>query len=207
MALTEAYGAASLVAPLGSPSADIFKDCMKQAIIVNAEIPVLGKTQKNIFERSMVWTIMNNLGKEDGCVLEDIFHFQKDTPPWARQPYWLISFTREKNVPVPVTWMSGASPRLSFKARGPDDIEHWLKDPKGVPFIFRDNRHCLAFVENRTTLERSVLVVHGALEGDCEMEKQIAANNNGVQYQRVVYSGIKDLQGTGEGQIGLFMLS
>ncbi|KAK0466089.1 uncharacterized protein EV420DRAFT_1509724, partial [Desarmillaria tabescens] len=156
MSLTEAYGAASLMALLGSPGADIFKDRMKEAMTVDA------LTQKDIFERFMIWTLMNNLGKEDGCVLEDIFHFPDDAPPWTKQPYRLISFTRENNVPVPVTWKSGASRRLGFRAREPADIENWLKDPKGVPFIFKDDHHCLAFIENRMTLERSVLVVHGA---------------------------------------------
>ncbi|KAG7451947.1 uncharacterized protein BT62DRAFT_915734 [Guyanagaster necrorhizus] len=88
----------------------------------------------------------------------------------------------------------------------PDGSEHWLKDLKGVPFIFKDDHHCLAFVENRMTLERSVLVVHGALEGDCEVEKQLADVKNGVQH-RVVYSGIKDMEGIGKGHLGLFVLS
>ncbi|KAG7444749.1 uncharacterized protein BT62DRAFT_1007770 [Guyanagaster necrorhizus] len=89
----------------------------------------------------------------------------------------------------------------------PDGIEHWLKDLKGVPFIFKDNHHCLAFVGNRMTLERSVLVVHGALEGDCEVEKQLVDVKSGVRHQRVVYSGIKDMEGMGKGHLGLFVLS
>ncbi|KAK0209148.1 hypothetical protein DFS33DRAFT_1415441 [Desarmillaria ectypa] len=169
VALTEAYGATSLMALLGFPGANIFKYCMKKAIVFDEAI----LTQNDIFERTMVWTIMDNLGKENGCVPENIFHFHDDAPPWTKQPYRLISFAKEQNVPVPVTWMSGASPRLGFRARRPDDIEHWLKDPKGVPFIFKDDHHCLVFVENRMTLERSVMVVHGTLEGDCEIEQQL----------------------------------
>ncbi|KAK0466090.1 uncharacterized protein EV420DRAFT_1636700 [Desarmillaria tabescens] len=192
VSLTEAYGAASLMALLGSPAVDIFKDRIKEAMTMDA------LTQKDIFERSMIWTLMNNLGKGDGCVLEYIFHFPDDAPPWTKQPYRLISFTRENNAPVPVTWKSGASPRLGFRARGPGDIKNWLKDPKGVPFIFKDDHHCLAFVENRRTLEQLVLIAHGGLECNCELEKQIADMKNGVQHQRVVYSGINDLQGIGE---------
>ncbi|KAK0184600.1 hypothetical protein F5146DRAFT_1145107 [Armillaria mellea] len=115
VALTEAYGAASLVALLGSPNIDIFKFCMTKAIIVNAEQPETEQTQKDIFERSIIWTLMNNLGKEDGGVLEDIFDFHDRVPLWAKQPYRLISFARGDNVPVCVTWKSGASPRSAFE--------------------------------------------------------------------------------------------
>ncbi|KAK0224603.1 hypothetical protein EDD85DRAFT_959303 [Armillaria nabsnona] len=207
VALTEAYGASSLMALLGSSDINVFKLCMTKAIIVNAEQPELEQTQKDIFERSIVWTLMNNLGKENGCVLEDIFDCYDHAPLWTKQPYRLISFTRGNNVPVRVTWKSGASPRLGFRAREPDDIGQWLRDPKGVPFIFKDDRHSLAFVENRMTLERSVLVVHGALEGNCEMEKQIKDLMKGLQHECAVYSGINDLKGIGKGQIGLFVLS
>ncbi|SJL13470.1 uncharacterized protein ARMOST_16914 [Armillaria ostoyae] len=207
VALTEAYSAASLMALLGSPDINVFKLCMTKAIIVNAEQPELEQTQKDVFERSIVWTLMNNIGKEDGRVLEDIFDFHNDAPLWTKQPYRLISFARGNNVPVRVTWKSGASPRLGFRAREPDDIGQWLRDPKGVPFIFKDDRHCLAFVENRTSLERSVLVVHGALEGNCEIEKQIKDLKKGLQHECAVYSGINDLKGMGKGQVDSFVLS
>ncbi len=162
VSLTEAYGAASLLSLLGSSDTADFKDCMKEAITVDAGMP----TQKDRFERSMVWTFINHLGTEDGCVLNDIFDFHRDAPSWTKQPYRLISFARGNNVPVRVTWKSGASPRLVIRAREPNDIEHWLRNPKGIPFMFKDGCHCLAFVENRTTLERSVLVVHDTMEGD-----------------------------------------
>ncbi|KAK0224611.1 hypothetical protein EDD85DRAFT_234119 [Armillaria nabsnona] len=159
--LTEAYGATSLLSLLGS-SDTVFKDCMKEAITVDAGMP----TQKDKFERSMVWTFINHLGTEDGCVLDDIFNFHRDAPEsWTKQPYRLISFARGNNVPVRVTWKSGASPRLVIRAREPNDIEHWLRNPKGIPFMFKDSCHCLAFVENRTSLEQSVLAVHDIMEG------------------------------------------
>ncbi|KAK0430867.1 hypothetical protein EV421DRAFT_235033 [Armillaria borealis] len=202
VSLTEAYGAASLLSLLGSSDTAVFKDCMKKAITVDAGMP----TQKDKFERSMVWTFINHLGTEGGCVLDDIFDFHRDAPSWTKQPYRLISFARGNNVPVRVTWKSGASPRFVIRAREPNVIERWLRNPKGIPFMFKDGCHCLAFVENRTTLEQSVLIVHDIMEGDCEMEKQIADLKKGLQHQRVVYSCINEFKGIGKGQVDLFVL-
>ncbi|PBL00132.1 hypothetical protein ARMGADRAFT_1159519 [Armillaria gallica] len=202
VSLTEAYGAVSLLSLLGSPDTAIFKDCIKEAITFDAGMP----TQKDKFERSMVWTLINCLGTEDGSVLDDIFDFHRDAPSWTKQPYRLISFARGNNVPVRLTWKSGASLRLVIRAREPNDIEHWLRNPKGIPFMFKDGCHCLAFVENRTTLEQSVLIVHDTMEGDYEMEKQIADLKKGLQHQRVVYSGVNKFKGIGKGQVDSFVL-
>ncbi|SJL13480.1 uncharacterized protein ARMOST_16924 [Armillaria ostoyae] len=166
VSLTEAYGAASLLSLLGSSDTAVFKDCMKDCMKKAMTVDAGMSTQEDKFERSMVWTFINYLGTDDGCVLDDIFDFHRDAPSWTKQPYRLISFARGNNAPVRVTWKSGASPRFVIRAREPNDIEHWLRNPKGIPFMFKDGCHCLAFVENRTTLEQSVLIVHDTMEGD-----------------------------------------
>ncbi|KAK0464613.1 uncharacterized protein EV420DRAFT_1053591 [Desarmillaria tabescens] len=167
VALTEPCGALSLMALLGSAGADPLKASMREAVFDVEEIA----DEKDIFKRGIILVLMEKLGKEAGCTLDDILQFHDGAPPWTKECYRLISFVRNSDsgaqIPVRVTWKSGASPHLGFKAREPDDVMCWIKDPNGVPFIFPDAHHwsdALAIVENLTTLERSMLVIQDRTE-------------------------------------------
>ncbi len=112
----------------------------------------------------MIWALWP--ARPDGCCLSDVICFKNPAPTWAASRYRLVGLVKNESddtfTSVPVTWSSGASPRLGFKPTQPEDFHQWLIDPHGVPFIFSDAHHGaegFAVMENVTTKERVFLAV------------------------------------------------
>jgi hypothetical protein len=90
------------------------------------------------------------------CALSDIFHCNQ---PWGSRKVTLVSLKRTVNGLMqccPVSWTSGSSDRLGFKATSPTDVLNFLNNPDGKCFIFPDNHmgpDLLCFVQDEETKE------------------------------------------------------
>ncbi|PBK63369.1 hypothetical protein ARMSODRAFT_1024109 [Armillaria solidipes] len=158
-AMTEPYTSLSYMALLSSKKKHVFKTAMAWALLDPSE-------RGSLFEDLTVFVLMENLGRPDGCCLSDVICFRNPAPIWAASRYRLVGLVKNESddtfTSAPVTWNSGASPRLGFKSTQPEDFHQWLSDPHGVPFIFPQVYHGaegFAVLENIATKERVILAV------------------------------------------------
>ncbi|KAK0232058.1 hypothetical protein EDD85DRAFT_955892 [Armillaria nabsnona] len=159
VAMSEPFSSLSYMALLSSMNKHIFKTSITGVMLD-------GPDRSSLFENLMVFILMENLGRPDGCCLSDVICFKNPAPIWAASRYRLVGLVKNESddtfTSVPVAWNSGASPRLGFKPTQPEDFHQWLIDPHGVPFIFPDAHHGaegFAVMENVTTKERVFLAV------------------------------------------------
>jgi len=71
--------------------------------------------------------------------LSDVFH--TDQPRGSRK-VTLVALKRRADGEMqccPVSWTSGSSDRLGYKATSPDDVLNFLNNPNGKCFLFPDN--------------------------------------------------------------------
>ncbi len=103
-------------------------------------------------------------GKERA--LSDVF----DTvQPWGLRKVTLVSLKRRIDSQMqscPVSWTSGSSDRLGYKATSPDDVVKFLNDPDGKCFLFPDTHmgpDLLCFLQDVETKELILLVLQSKL--------------------------------------------
>ncbi len=135
-----------------------------------------------------IFMLMEKLGREAGCVLDldDILQFPDGAPPWTKECYRPIFFVRKGDsgmrISVHVTWKSGTSPHLGFEPENMLCVGYRVRLR-----VFLSFSRCSAIVENRTTLERLVLIIQdriGAtdakefLTATCCMEGNVCTSLN-----------------------------
>jgi hypothetical protein len=90
-----------------------------------------------IFEEAVLMILLQMFGGEPR-VLSDAFHTDQ---PWGSRRVILVSLKRRADGEMescPVSWTSGSSDRLGFKATSPAQVIEFLNNPDGKCFLFPD---------------------------------------------------------------------
>jgi hypothetical protein len=90
------------------------------------------------------------------CALSDVFHC---TQTWGSRKVTLVSLKRGVDGVMqscPVSWTSGSSDRLGYRATSPADVLKFSNNPNGTCFLFPDNHmgpDLLCFFQDEETKE------------------------------------------------------
>ena len=90
-----------------------------------------------VFEEAVLMIILQMFGGEPRA-LSDAFHTDQ---PWGERKVVLVSLKRGADGDMyscPVSWTSGSSDRLGFKATSPTQVIEFLNNPDGKSFLFPD---------------------------------------------------------------------
>jgi hypothetical protein len=90
-----------------------------------------------MFEEAVLMIILQMFGGEPRA-LSDAFHTDQ---PWGSRKVVLVSLKRRADGEMyscPVSWTSGSSDRLGFKATSPTQVIEFLNNPDGKCFLFPD---------------------------------------------------------------------
>ena len=90
-----------------------------------------------LFEEAVLMIILQMFGGSPRA-LSDAFHTDQ---PWAARKVVLVSLKRRadgQTESCPVSWTSGSSDRLGFKATSPTQVIEFLNNPDGKCFLFPD---------------------------------------------------------------------
>ena len=91
-----------------------------------------------IFEEATAMVLLEIFGGEPRA-LSDAFHCDH---PWGSRKVTLVALTRTADDGVqcsPVSWTSGGSDRLGYKATSPADVLEFVKNSNGKAFLFPDS--------------------------------------------------------------------
>jgi len=91
-----------------------------------------------IFEEATTMVLLEMFGGEPRA-LSDAFHCDQ---PWGSRKVSLVALTRTADDGVqcsPVSWTSGGSDRLGYKATSPADVLEFFNNPNGKAFLFPDS--------------------------------------------------------------------
>jgi hypothetical protein len=90
-----------------------------------------------VLEELILQMLVDKFGG-NGARLDSVFCFRKSSELGSRSVRLvsLMKDTRGEMYSCPVSWIEGASDRLGFKARDPDDDIKFLCDPQGKTFLF-----------------------------------------------------------------------
>jgi hypothetical protein len=108
-----------------------------------------------IFKEAVLLVLLQGFGGNVRA-LSDVFHSNQ---PWGLRKVTLVSLKRTVGGLMqccPVSWTSGSSDRLGFKATSPADVLNFLNNPDGKCFIFPANHmgpDILFFLQDEETKE------------------------------------------------------
>ena len=114
-----------------------------------------------IFEEAVLLVLLEKLGGKS-CALSDVFHSNQ---PWGSRKVTLVSLKRTADDSMqccPVSWTSGGSDRLGFKAGSPKDVLEFLNNPDGKCFLFPDTHmgpDLMCFLQDEETKELILVAV------------------------------------------------
>lgn len=109
------------------------EDLIKQAFALGTNNQSLGFK----FKEAVLLVILHIFGGRT-CALSDAFLTDQ---PWGSRKVTLVALKRRADGIVqscPVSWRSGSSDRLGFKAESPEDGLSFLENPDGKCFLFPD---------------------------------------------------------------------
>ena len=90
-----------------------------------------------VLEEALLLVLLEMFGGKE-CALSDAFDTDQ---PWGSRKVTLVSLKRRidgKMQSCPVSWTSGSSDRLGFKATSPSQVIEFLNNPDGKCFLFPD---------------------------------------------------------------------
>jgi hypothetical protein len=90
------------------------------------------------FVEAILFVMMDKFGGKS-TALGDVFRFGKSSSLGLRK-VTLVSLMRIGDIMkcCDVSWNSGSSPRLGFKANSPEEVLRFFRDPLGIAFLFPD---------------------------------------------------------------------
>ena len=118
-----------------------------------------------IFEEAVLLVLLQGFGGNVRA-LSNVFHCNQ---PWGLRKVTLVALKRTVDGVMqccPVSWTSGSSDRLGFKAASPADVLNFLNNPDGKCFIFPDNHmgpDMLFFLQDEETKELSLGAVQAKI--------------------------------------------
>ena len=117
----------------------------------------------DVFEETMLFVLMEKFGGKF-TALGDIFHFGQSSSLEERE-VTLVSLMRMADDTLScreASWRSGCSDRFGFKARSPEDVTAYFRDPRGMAFLFPDvhmGPDLIAFFQDKKTQELIILLL------------------------------------------------
>jgi len=124
-----------------------------------------------IFKEAVLLILLESFGDKIGA-LSDIFHCNQ---PWCLRTVTLVSLKRRVDGFMqccPVSWSSGSSDRLGYKAKSPTDVLDFLNNPDGKCFIFPDNHmgpDLLCFLQDEETKELILVALQAKISQSLDM--------------------------------------
>jgi len=118
-----------------------------------------------MFEEAMLLVLLQRFGGK-ACASSDVFHCKR---PWGSRKVTLVSLKRTAGDLLqcsPVSWTSGTSDRLGFKATSPKDVLEFFDNPDGKCFIFPDihmDPDLLCFLQDVETKELILVALQARL--------------------------------------------
>ncbi len=115
-----------------------------------------------IFEEAVLLVLLEKFGGKS-CALSDVFECNQQAR--GSRKVTLVSLKRTANGSMqccPVSWISGSSDRLGFKAASPKDVLEFLNNPDGKCFLFPDNHmgpDLMCFLQDEETKELILVAV------------------------------------------------
>lgn len=118
-----------------------------------------------VFEEATLLVLLQMFGGEPRA-LSDVFHCNQ---PWGSRKVTLVSLKGRADGAMqtcPVSWTSGSSDRLGFKAMSPTDVLKFLNNPDGKAFLFPDNHmgpDLLCFLQDEESKELILLALQAKI--------------------------------------------
>ncbi|KIL64994.1 hypothetical protein M378DRAFT_105538 [Amanita muscaria Koide BX008] len=118
-----------------------------------------------IFEEAVLLVLLERFGGKS-CAFSDVFHCNQ---PWGSRKVTLVSLKRTADGSMqcyPVSWTSGSSDRLGFRAASPKDVLEFLNNPDGKCFLFPDTHmgpDLMCFLQDEETKELILVAVQARL--------------------------------------------
>ncbi|KAF8351495.1 hypothetical protein F5887DRAFT_211424 [Amanita rubescens] len=163
-----------------------------------------------IFEEAVLLVLLRSFGGKS-CALSDVFHTNQ---PWGSRKVTLVALKRTTEGSMqccPVSWTTGSSDRLGFKAASPEHVLEFMNNPNGKCFVFPDEHmgpDLSFFFQDVETKELILVGLQGKLvlkplnvSGWLMALKSITpqffytintTKNDRVQYAPSKYSGLSD---------------
>ena len=130
-----------------------------------------------VLEEAILLVLLEMLGGKE-CALSDVFDTDQ---PWGSRKVTLVSLKRGSDGRMrtfPVSWDSGSSDRLGYKASSPEDVVKFLNNPDGKCFLFPDDHmgpDLLCFVQDVVTKELIFLCLESKLSKKPSAEAALGA--------------------------------
>lgn len=130
-----------------------------------------------VFEEVVLCVLVEAFGGQ-ATELAKIFHCH---PSLASRKVSLVSLmsTQDGNLQTfPVSWASGTSDRLGFKAKSPTDLLDFLRNPRGKAFVFPDihmGPDLLCFLQDQVTMELIVVAIQVKVTQDLDTSTWLSA--------------------------------
>ena len=116
-----------------------YRDTMVKAWVADeAKISPNNSARGFVLEEAILLVLLKMFGGKE-CALSDAFDTDQ---PWGSRKVTLVSLKRGSDGQMwsfPVSWGSGSSDRLGYKASSPEDVVKFLNNPDGKCFLFPDN--------------------------------------------------------------------
>jgi len=130
-----------------------------------------------VLEEAILLVLLEIFGGKECALLEA---FDTDQP-WGSRKVTLVSLKRGTDGRMwsfPVSWDSGSSDRLGYKASNPEDVVEFLNNPDGKCFLFPDNHmgpDLSCFVQDVVTKELIFLPLQSKLSKKLSTEASLGA--------------------------------
>ena len=114
-----------------------------------------------VFEEAVLLVLLERFGGKS-CALSDVFNCNQ---PWGSRKVTLVSLKRTADASMqcsPVSWTTGSSDRLGFRAESPKDVLEFLNNPDGKCFLFPDTHmgpDLMCFLQDEETKELILVAV------------------------------------------------
>jgi len=138
----------------------------KQVWIANAFRTARNSSSLGFVFEEVVLLVLSQMFGGKPRALSDAFNCNQ---PWGSRKVTLVSLKRRSDGVMqscPVSWTSGSSDRLGFKATSPTDVLNFLNNPDGKCFLFPDNHigpDILYFLQDEETKELIILALQAKI--------------------------------------------
>jgi len=130
-----------------------------------------------VLEEAILLVILNMFGGKE-CALSNVFDTDQ---PWGSRKVTLVSLkcgSDDQMRAFPVSWDSGSSDRLGYKASDPEDVVKFLNNPDGKCFLLPDNHmgpDLTWFLQDVETKELIFLGLQSKLSKNLSVKNSLSA--------------------------------
>lgn len=134
--------------------------------VADATLTSCGPSSLGLVLEEALLVVLTRMFGGESRALSEVFHTDQ---PWGLRKVTLVSLKRRVDGEMqscPVSWTSGSSDRLGYKANSPEDVLKFLNNPDGKCFLFPDNHmgpDLSCFLQDVETKELILLVLQSKL--------------------------------------------